>query len=154
MVQTARGDYESALKYYEQSMSIWEELSYEYSQARTLHEMARVETSRKNYDQARKYAKASLLLKEKSGDRQGYAVTLQELGRILSKQNDLMGARVLSEKLRNQFRYWESTYNCFSASPARINLHRSKGILRGAQLPRRQFAKIESCRPQTRNRNY
>ncbi|MBM3237703.1 tetratricopeptide repeat protein [Candidatus Poribacteria bacterium] len=88
----ARGDYESALKQYEKSLKIKEELGNRAGVARSLHQIGMIHQDRGDYQEALKQYEKSLKIAEELGDRAGVARSLHQIGMIHEARGDYQEA--------------------------------------------------------------
>jgi tetratricopeptide (TPR) repeat protein len=78
----ARGEYDAALKQYQNSLAILEELSDRVGVARSLHNIGIIQQARGDYDAALEQYHRSLAISEELGDRAGVASSLNQIGII------------------------------------------------------------------------
>ncbi|MBN1349383.1 tetratricopeptide repeat protein [candidate division KSB1 bacterium] len=78
----ARGEYGEALKGYQKSLKIKEEIGDRARVARSLHQIGMIHQARGEYGEALKGYQNSLKIKEEIGDRAGVARSLHQIGRI------------------------------------------------------------------------
>ncbi len=75
-----RGDYDQALDWYRQSLTIKEELGNRAGTASSYHQLGIIAQERGDYDQALDWYRQSLAIKEELGNRAGTASTISQLG--------------------------------------------------------------------------
>ena len=83
-----RGEYGAALKHYEQSLKIKEELGNRAGVAKSLHQIGRIHELRGDYGTALQHYNQSLKIEEELGDRDGVAKSLHQIGRIHELRGD------------------------------------------------------------------
>ena len=83
-----RGEYGEALKLYDQSLKIFEELGDKSGIATTLHAIGNINQDQGNYEEAVKKYNQSLKIAEELGDKRGIASTLHQLGMIHHQQGN------------------------------------------------------------------
>ncbi|GIH27589.1 hypothetical protein Aph01nite_58990 [Acrocarpospora phusangensis] len=88
IIARERGDYEQALDWYRQSLSIDEELGNRAGVATSYHELGAVAQLRGDYEQALDWYRQSLSIKEEVGNRAGMATTYHALGIIARLRGD------------------------------------------------------------------
>ena len=76
MIHQQQGNYEEAVKLYNQSLKIAEELGNKSGIAITLHQLGMIHQEQGNYEEAVKKYNQSLKMKEELGDKSGIASTL------------------------------------------------------------------------------
>ena len=81
-VHYQQGNYEEAVKKYNQSLKMKEELGNKSGIAQTLHQLGNVHYQQGNYEEAVKKYNQSLKMKEELGNKSGIASTLGQLGKI------------------------------------------------------------------------
>ncbi|MCP4119422.1 MAG: tetratricopeptide repeat protein, partial [Desulfobacteraceae bacterium] len=75
----ARGDYETALKYLEDSLKIRQEIGDKAGEGTTLNNMATTAYARGDYETALKYLEDSLKIRQEIGDKAGEGTTLNNI---------------------------------------------------------------------------
>ena len=83
ILQQKRGNYNSALKYYQQAIKIKEELGNMVSMGHSLHQLGSIEYLRGNYDAALVYSQHSLKIAEEQGDKAGVSASHWQIGMLL-----------------------------------------------------------------------
>jgi tetratricopeptide (TPR) repeat protein len=92
------GDYEMALKVYEQVRALFEEQGDKRNVAVALHQIGIVYQAQGNYSEAQAKVEQSLALNVEVGDKRGIAYSLGQLGRIHQEQGNLGEARAKFEQ--------------------------------------------------------
>ena len=87
--------YDDAVKLYQNSMKIVEELGDRGGIAKVLHQLGMIHQDQGRYDDAVKFYQESMKIAEELGDRGGIARTLGQMGRIFYSQ------KKYKEALRN-----------------------------------------------------
>jgi tetratricopeptide (TPR) repeat protein len=82
VIHQDRGEYDEALKKYQQSLEIKEYLGDREGVAGSLHEIGRLHQARGEYDEALKKYQQSLEIEEELGDRAGVATSLHQFGTL------------------------------------------------------------------------
>ena len=82
MIHQTRGEYDKALKMYEQSLEIERRLGNQSGIATSLHQIGNVYYLQGEYDKALKMYEQSLEIKRRLGNRHGTAMTLGQVSRI------------------------------------------------------------------------
>jgi len=77
-----RGEYDAALRQYQQSLAIFEELGNRAGVASSLHQIGNLYCLRGDYDAALRQYQQSLAIEEELGDRAGVASSLHQIGVI------------------------------------------------------------------------
>ena len=93
-----QSDYDTAHTYYQQSLTIKEELSDRAGIATSYHQLGMLAQDRGDYDTAHKLYEQSLRIKEELGDRAGIAATHHNLGVLAQFQGDYDTARKLYQQ--------------------------------------------------------
>jgi len=93
-----QGDYEQALKFYEESLVLWREIGDKSGIARSLNGLGNVSHNQGDYDQALKFYVESLVLWREIGDKSGIASSLNNLGFMLDNQRDYEQSRKYHEE--------------------------------------------------------
>jgi tetratricopeptide (TPR) repeat protein len=89
-VYKARGDYDTALRYLEQSLQICREIGDKAGEGTTLNNLGLIYQARGDYDTALRYSEQSLQLRREIGDKAGEGTTLYNMGSIaLEVQQDV-----------------------------------------------------------------
>ena len=88
MIHQDQGNYEEAVKKYNQSLKIEEELGNKSGIATTLHQIGNVHYQQGNYEEAVKKYNESLKTFEELGDKSGIAQTLHQIGMIHQDQGN------------------------------------------------------------------
>jgi tetratricopeptide (TPR) repeat protein len=88
-IYDARGDYDTALKYLEQSLKIQQEIGDKSGEGTTLNNMATTAHARGDYDTALKYLEQSLKIRQEIGDKSGMIATLHNMGHMAKQTNDV-----------------------------------------------------------------
>jgi tetratricopeptide (TPR) repeat protein len=83
-----RGDYEQALDWYRQSLTISEELGNRASMATSYHQLGMIAHERGDYEQALGWYRKSLTIKEELGNRDGMANSYHQLGVLAEQRGD------------------------------------------------------------------
>jgi tetratricopeptide (TPR) repeat protein len=82
IISQDQGNYEEAVKLYNQSLKMKEELGNKSGIAITLHNLGMIHQRQGNYEEAVKKYNQSLKIAEELGNKSGIAITLHNLGRI------------------------------------------------------------------------
>jgi tetratricopeptide (TPR) repeat protein len=88
MIALHRGDYDQALDWYRQALTIFEELGNRVNMAVSYHQLGIVAYWRGDYDQALDWYRQALTIREELGDRRGIATSYHELGMVAFRQED------------------------------------------------------------------
>jgi tetratricopeptide (TPR) repeat protein len=91
-VFVTRGDLDGAMRLYQQSLQIKEQLGDLQGKSATLHAMANVMVTRGDLDGAMRLYQQSLQIKEQLGDLQGKSATLAMLAQLLFASGDKRNA--------------------------------------------------------------
>ncbi|MGE5341325.1 MAG: tetratricopeptide repeat protein [Candidatus Omnitrophota bacterium] len=94
MLMQNRGDYASALKQYEQSLKIKEELENRAGVAKSLHQIGMIYQDRGDYASALEQYEQSLRIEEELGHRAGVAKSLHQIGNIYYLKGEYASALV------------------------------------------------------------
>ena len=89
----ARGDYDTAHTYYQQSLTIFEELGNRAGMAATYHQLGVLAQDRGDYDTAHTRYQQSLTIFEELGNRAGIATSYHQLGILAQARGDYDTAR-------------------------------------------------------------
>ncbi|MEW6668705.1 MAG: tetratricopeptide repeat protein, partial [Thermodesulfobacteriota bacterium] len=81
-IYDARGDYDTALKYLEQSLKIRREIGDKAGEGATLNNISQIYKARGDYDTALKYLEQSLKIRREIGDKAGTIPTLHNMAHI------------------------------------------------------------------------
>ncbi|KKG01772.1 hypothetical protein DU31_17945 [Methanosarcina mazei] len=101
IIHQDQGNYEEAVKLYNQSLKIKEELGDKSGIASTLHQLGNIHYFQGNYEEAVKLYNQSLRITEEIGDKSGIASTLHQLGTIHSHQGNYEEAvKLYNQSLR------------------------------------------------------
>ena len=84
----ARGDYETALKYIQQSLAITQEIGDKSGEGRTLNNISQIYDARGDYETALKYLQQSLAIQQEIGDKSGEGRTLNNISQIYGARGD------------------------------------------------------------------
>jgi predicted ATPase/Flp pilus assembly protein TadD len=95
---TGEGEFETALGFYQQSLTLWRELGHSHGVAYVLNNLANIYDGRGNYQEARQSFEQSLHLFQELGDREGVGMALGNLASIALKQGDYQEAKELYQK--------------------------------------------------------
>ncbi len=87
-IYDARGDYDSALRYLEESLAIRREIGDKAGEGATLNNLSQIYKARADYDSALGYLEQSLAICREIGDRKGEGVTLNNLSQIYKARAD------------------------------------------------------------------
>jgi tetratricopeptide (TPR) repeat protein len=87
-----QGNYEEAVKKYNQSLKIEEELGDKSGIAYSLHQLGMIHQDQGNYEEAVKKYNQSLKIKEELGDKSGIASTMGQLGRVKEDNEEYVEA--------------------------------------------------------------
>ncbi len=88
MIHQDQGNYEEAVKKYNQSLKIAEELGGKNGIASTLHQIGTIHQDQGNYEEAVKKYTESLKIAEELGDKSGIAQTLHQIGNVHYQQGN------------------------------------------------------------------
>ena len=100
----ARGEYEPARAFHEESLALWRGLGNKRGIATSLYYLGRVTRSQGDYAAARALTEESLVLRRALNDRWGMAVSLNMLGELARAQGDYAAARPPYEEGLGLFR--------------------------------------------------
>ena len=99
-VEDARGDYETALRYLEQSLEILREIGDKAGEGTTLSNMGSVAHARGDYETALRYLEQSLEMLREVGDKAGEGTMLNNISQIYDARGDYESAlRYLEQSL-------------------------------------------------------
>ncbi len=102
-IYDARGDYDTALSYQEESLSILREIGDKKGEGATLNNLATTAHARGDYDSALRYLKESLAISREIGDKRCEGATLANLSQIYKARGDNESAlRYVEESLAIQ----------------------------------------------------
>ncbi|MCP4104814.1 MAG: tetratricopeptide repeat protein [Desulfobacteraceae bacterium] len=87
-IYRAIGDYETALKYLEQSLMIRQEIGGKSGEGTTLNNIGQIYSARGDYETALKYLEQSLAIRQEIGDKSHEGTTLDNIGQIDSARGD------------------------------------------------------------------
>jgi len=87
-----RGEFSTALEYYQQSLKIGEDISYKRGLAITLNNIGIIHVQQGNYSKSMYYYQRSFKIKEEMSDKKGMAKTLNNIGTIYVYQGDYPNA--------------------------------------------------------------
>ena len=88
-----QGDYETALRYLEQSLAIQQQIGDLQGEGVTFNNISQIHKVRGNYETALRYLEQSLVIMQQIGDILGMATTLNNIGVIyLNQKNDAESA--------------------------------------------------------------
>ncbi|KAF5417184.1 MAG: Photosystem I assembly protein Ycf3 [Candidatus Methanogaster sp.] len=87
-IYRARGDYDTALKYLEESLEIYREIGDKAGEGTTLNNISQIYDARGDYDTALKYLEESLEIYREIGDKAGMIPTLHNMGHIAIEAED------------------------------------------------------------------
>jgi len=110
MIHQDQGNYEEAVKKYNESLKIEEELGNKSGIASTLHQIGIIHQDQGNYEEAVKKYNESLKMKEELGDKSGIASTLGQLGRIHVEKGEYPLALQAYLNAFSIFKYLNSPY--------------------------------------------
>ena len=83
------GDREKALSYYQQSLTIKQEIGDKSGEGTTLNNISQIYDSRGDFDTALNYLKQSLQIQQDIGDKSGEGTTLNNISQIYDSRGDL-----------------------------------------------------------------
>ena len=92
IIAQQRGDYDTALARYEQSLTIFEELGNRAHMANSYHQIGIIAQQRGDYDTAQARYEQSLTIDEELGNRAGMASSISQLGVLARVRGDHQGA--------------------------------------------------------------
>ena len=99
----ARGDYDTALRYLEQSLQIRRDIGDKAGEGTTLNNLSQIYKTRGDYDTALRYLEQSLAIYRDIGDKAGEGTTLNNLSQIYKARGDYDTAlRYLEQSLQIQ----------------------------------------------------
>ncbi|MFZ4427497.1 MAG: tetratricopeptide repeat protein [Saprospiraceae bacterium] len=84
----ARGDYDRALGYLEQSLAIQQAIGDRKGEGTTLNNISQIYDARGDYDRALGYLEQSLAIQQAIGDRKGEGTTLNNISQIYDAKGD------------------------------------------------------------------
>jgi tetratricopeptide (TPR) repeat protein len=87
-IYRARGDYDTALKYLEESLEILREIGDRAGEGGALNNISQIYRARGDYDTALKYLEESLEILREIGDRAGEGTTMNNIGQIYDARGD------------------------------------------------------------------
>jgi tetratricopeptide (TPR) repeat protein len=87
-IYKARGDYDTALRYLEQSLGICQEIGNKAGEGTTLNNMATTAYARGDYDTALRYLEQSLGIQQEIGDKAGEGTTLNNMATTAYARGD------------------------------------------------------------------
>ncbi|MDM8531395.1 tetratricopeptide repeat protein [Anaerolineales bacterium HSG25] len=82
------GQYEKALTYYKQSLTIQQEIGDKAGEGTTLNNISQIYDSRGDYDTALSYLEQSLTIRQEIGDKAGEGTTLNNISQIFKARGD------------------------------------------------------------------
>ena len=91
-IYKARGDYDQALEYLEQSLTISRQIGDRAGEGTTLNNISQIYKARGDYDQALEYLEQSLTIRRQIGDAAGAIATLHNRAHLHLQKQDLAGA--------------------------------------------------------------
>jgi tetratricopeptide (TPR) repeat protein len=94
-IYRARGDYDTALGYLEQSLAICREIGDKAGEGTTLNNLSLIYDARGDYDTALGYLEQSLAIQREIGDKAGLVATLHNMGHIAWQADNLEHAMTL-----------------------------------------------------------
>jgi len=87
-IYKVKGDYDTALRYWEQSLAIYQELGDRQGEGTTLNNISQIYQAKGDYNTALRYLEQSLGIVQEIGDRQGEGTTLNNIGLIYHSKDD------------------------------------------------------------------
>jgi tetratricopeptide (TPR) repeat protein len=96
-----KGEYDTALDWYNKSLKITEQIGDQAGIAVTYNNIGRVYKYKGDYDKALEWYLNSLKIKEQIGDRAGLATTYNQIGLIYQSKGDYAKALDYAEKALN-----------------------------------------------------
>ena len=106
-IYKVRGDYDTALKYLQQSLLIQQEIGDKKGEGTTLNNLATTAHAKGDYDTALKNLQQSLLIQQEMGDKQGEGATLNNISQIYDAKGDYDTAlKYLQQSLLIRTRNW------------------------------------------------
>jgi tetratricopeptide (TPR) repeat protein len=88
MIGIAVGDFDTALRYLEQSLAIQQQIDNRQGEGATLNNISQIYFAKGEYDVALRYLEQSLLIRQQIGDRQGEGATLNNISQIYDAKGD------------------------------------------------------------------
>jgi tetratricopeptide (TPR) repeat protein len=87
IIHQNQGNYDEAIKLYQQSLMISEQLGDKSGIASTSYQLGNMNALQGNYEEAIKMYQQSLMISEQLGDKSGIASTMGQLGRIAEEKD-------------------------------------------------------------------
>ncbi len=87
-----RSDYDEAMKYYQQSLKLFEEISYQKGIAGVLNNMGLIYSRKAEYSKAMEHYQRCVKIYEEISDKKTMAILLNNMGHIYLNQGDYPGA--------------------------------------------------------------
>ncbi len=81
-IYDAKGDYDMALRYLEQSLAIHQQIGDRIGEGATLNNISQIYNAKGDYDTALRYLEQSLAINRQIGDRKGEGATLNNISQI------------------------------------------------------------------------
>ncbi len=101
VIHDLKGEYNEALKQFNQSIEIWKKLDEQRGIAYSLHNIATIYQDKGEYDKALEMYNQSLEIKKKLGDQRGVAQILHQIAMIHEDKGDKQSLKI-KEKLGDQ----------------------------------------------------
>ena len=98
IVHDVRGNSNRALKYYEKSLAILEEIGHKQGISASLNNIGQIYKWQGNYTRALEYYEKSLSIKQEIGNKQGIAASLNNIGQIYNEQGNFTHASEYHER--------------------------------------------------------
>ena len=86
LIYSAKSDYDTALRYLEQSLAIRQQIGDRSGEGTTLNNISQIYDAKGDYDTALRYLERSLAIQQQIGDIAGLAATLHNMGCIFWEQ--------------------------------------------------------------------
>lgn len=127
------GDYQLAIRYYENSLEIVWQLHNKYSESLVMNNLGTAYLELFQYDQAEKYFLKSLQICREINDREGEAIALSNLGEMAAYQKDFSNAATYNQQSLEISMEIESDWGVMSSRIVLAEAYREFGDQKAAQ---------------------